>query len=355
MTLGKRPIPRGTDDIGYLINLACIAHTGVRDDNGKLIQWGSPLPCNDTDITSWSYSIQSYSNCGPRKYAKFNLMSSPYLRNPFSTAGDPYPIEHTIKRSIINDSIISIFNNCSKLDINNACLGKDQDALTIGEASILRTAYIQTHQGPRVSSSVWGILEKPEINELGRYRERENTELLLMFILATLSPYQSLPDTPKGRLYQKIFMDTTDKSDIAIITKIRRSAEKNFNRRSAAWPHDGGLRLTTRVLEPGFRTNWGATITIPAISTGSGNPTTKHADWYPWFVLAIAYGSLYATNITEQLAHAHNRRSRRVGSDWWKFVREYSGEYDRHLFSKDYKQLKNYHDERVVNNIISCA
>mgnify|MGYP006908227332 FL=1 len=80
------------NDIGVLLNLACLKYTGCY------------LPSNAEAVKEWSYETDEF---GIRR-GKFNPFADTLLTNPFRTAYDSYPIEHKIKRQLITDEIKEI-------------------------------------------------------------------------------------------------------------------------------------------------------------------------------------------------------------------------------------------------------
>ena len=109
-------------DIGILLNLVCIKHTGCS------------FPSNATSSTAWRYKTDDNNN----KISQFSPYKDSLLLNPFKTEIDSHPIEHKIKRYIITEDIKEIFRvKLTDIDIAKGMILHDTNLLSDTEKSAL--------------------------------------------------------------------------------------------------------------------------------------------------------------------------------------------------------------------------
>lgn len=313
-------------DIGTILNLVCLKYTGQL------------LPVNWCGSPEWSYTTDPTDS--QKKIAIYNPFVSTLLRNPFQFISDSHPIEHQIKRSMINDQIKLVFKKTITLDaIESAMKGKYPhfegcDSLTPMECQNLRDIQLQllcshAHDLFEPINDVCqrGALDRVMLSneDLPRYRSNAHEIFIHTILLANShNPYirsilhtMTLESTPSKWL--KRCRRISKRCSYEFFSSI------NFNGRHKDRPEFGGQ-------------DWGD------ITTQDGLCPIKREHWYPWWIISLTSDceKFYGRPIAK---YSHNRRTK-AKINWWGYVKKESGciiEYPD----------KEKHQERLVQSILA--
>ena len=293
------------DETFILLNLACLKYTGCY------------LPSNATPVKEWSYETDEF---GIRR-GKFNPFADTLLTNPFRTAYDTYPIEHKIKRYLINTSILEAFAEpltcCNLLRV--ACGVKINLGLTDKEVYDLietRNNYIRfseiltdldkSHYFP---NNQYDIINEKKYEKL----KIENNKHIFLQTLAgnpklasVLEKYAKSNTKDKTKRIVRLLKSTDN------YTPIRRDDDRGrFNKGDIVGYRRRPNDWITKTPEDRLR----------LISTQDLIPKLKRSDWIDWFWIYtnyIGYPDRFI-NIKE----VHRRRATNK-VNWWGYIKDNS-------------------------------
>ena len=323
-----------TTDIGILLNLACVKYTG------------QSLPSNAETITAWTWSYNDPRDLNPRtRKGKFNPYADNLLTNPFKVAYDYYPIEHKIKRSLINDAILNATSNIltPKALLKVMCGVSFPPVLTsleVRNLMITRNNFIQY-------AEMLDDLDHPQsfydfINEKKyNFKLGYNDNQKFWVMIASNPQLKSVMD--------KVVGGRKDRDKVKHIleryTKGRYDYEEKYkgvnNAKYNYWRRDPSLRHQS----------------IRSKQTGDLIPAVKQADWVEWFWWYINDREDYrpSSNYSNprylpRLKLAHSKRSKIGGKNFWGTIAAASGKYNRK--EKSPQDKKDY-EQRLVNCILT--
>lgn len=316
-------------DIGTILNLVCLKHTGQL------------LPVNWCGSPEWRYILTEGDNTPKR--AIYNPLASTLLRNPFQFISDSHPIEHQIKRSMINDQIKLVFQKTITFDaIENAMKG--ENPFTEGCESLTPNQRYQLH---KIRDGILRLSDKfKPINDLVGSRSEVTDRLAL-----------SNADQPRYRsTYYEIFIHsillanaqhTPHINDILNTMTLESDPPKwlrQCRRIVECCGHDETLRGIQHRKRRVVRDSFGGRSWCDVSTREEFLCPIKREFWYPWLLIQIDNHNTHGYQ-RSQTRRSHNRRSTGK-TNWWGYIKNESGSIIPY-------PDKETHEERLVKSILT--
>jgi len=321
-----------TTDIGILLNLACVKYTG------------QSLPSNAETITAWTWS-----NEDAKRKGKFNPYVDNLLTNPFKVAYDYYPIEHKIKRSLINDAILNATSKTlTPQGLLKVMCGESfppvLTSLEVRNLMITRNNFIQYAElldGGQHYCSFYDTINEKKYDDKFGYSDNEKFWIMIASNPQLKTVLDKVADGSKDRNKVKEILKRYKKGKYDYEEKYQgvNNAEYHNNYRSNH--QQSQYHQSIRIKQ-----------------TRDDIPSVKQVDWMPWFWWYINsrddyqqeryYGGV--ANSGSKLNLAHFKRSKAGGKNFWRIIADSSGKYNRK--EKSPQDKKDY-EQRLVNCILT--
>lgn len=320
----------GFNDPIYLVNLACLKHTGVT------------LPVNFNGSPEWSYTIELDGVREGKKKGKYNPYKSTLLRYPFLSISDSHPLEQKIKRAMIVSELNEAFSPDIKYSHITGSLVGDINAIGViprWEINILTKIGGKIFAGdPSGLTHGHRYLYDMLIGRRGSPDAlSDEDDSVISGYLADIIFYNKdrLPKTFK--LLKDKLHPPPSKAKVKTITK------KFWTKTKIVLINPTGTRaMGAHALKQG-KTNIDRLLlnnranrhNLRMISTKGDYPLTKRDTWLEFFSEYFHNKSWFI----HTLAEIHDKRSN-TKVNWWGEVKKQSGRYDyryAHLKKKGYE------------------
>ena len=312
----------GFNDPIYLVNLACLKHTGVT------------LPVNFNGSPEWSYTIELVGEelDGVRegkKKGKYNPYKSTLLRYPFLSISDSHPLEQKIKRAMIVSELNEAFSPDIKYSHITGSLVGDVNAIGViprWEINILTKIggkILHTPVGERPLTHGHRYLYDMLIGDRINYTDEDDAVISGYLIDIIFYNKDRLPKTFK--LLKDKLQPSPSKEKVKTITK------KFWKKTKIVLINPTGTRsMGAHALKQG-KTNIDRLLlnnranrhNLRLISTNGDYPLTKRDTWLEFFSEYFHNKSWFI----HTLAEIHDKRSN-TKVNWWGEVKKQSGRYD---------------------------
>lgn len=292
------------DETFTILNLACLKYTGCY------------LPSNATPVKEWSYETDEFGI----KRGKFNPFADTLLTNPFRTAYDTHPVEHKIKRHLINTSILEAFAeplSCDNL-LRVMCGKKINLGLTdkeVGELIETRNNYIRFSELlTDLDRSYYFPNDQYDIINEKKYKKLKTENNKHIFL-------QTLAGNPKLASVLEKYAKSNTKTKASRIVSLLRSTDTftPIRRADDRGRYGEGDIIGYRRYPNDFQTRTPGDR-LSKISTSDGFPKIKRSDWIDWFWI---YTNFLGGRSCLTLFEVHRRRSNNQ-VNWWGYIKDNS-------------------------------
>lgn len=325
-----------TNDIGVLLNLICLKHTG------------SYLPINTFNGSpEWSYIVGD----DGKKKAKFNLYAGNLLTNPFKVVSDSHPIEHTIKRHIIHDELLKIFKPTLRVaDILMGCIGFNTRGLLERcevEALVdIRSSYLSQSQFifdklGHAQSQFYIWFNEKIIHNIKPHEDPADVIRQADYILTRRSDYKDI-------LLTIILANAHNPIIWLLVNKL--DGDKDIKRLKKKWGSLNGQH--TWYDSKRFNGVRGrATKLFDEITTGEYIPKTKKTTWLPYYYLLMSDAT--HTDNDGKYGESKLRRAHGKRKGFWSYIKDNSEVWIVPDYTDGYKtKQKNQFEENHIKSII---
>ena len=330
-------------DIGTLLNLACLKHTG------------QTLPVNWGGSPEWSYTLDPDSP--DKKIAKYNKFASRLLLNPTIHISDSHPIEQKIKRAMITDEINKVFLvKITSADIWRAMKRPTHAGLgdTFTSAQSLALKNIRDSMLPHINLLIdadgydysRGVCDKFKDDDCYDPPTNHHYDKFIAIILVSNATNPYIREILKTMKADKEYNNTrSTKKILKIIGADGKRPDGEFVVRR---PIDNSQRYQKKAVFQGDK--------LSMVETMDSICPVSRKLWYAWWLITIATstpedrhrGVFRIRNIRNDNIRISYRRRSNAKTDWWDYIKKESGSLA--LEQTDYPD-KETHEERLINSI----